>query len=419
MKKTISIILTLVLLFSALPLTALTAGAYEGYTQENICTWWDGKDIKFHTVDGAETYTFTFRRVLPYSDVSYETVSQNNISFKITNGQPDGFSVDGLVNPNFPALNAVKLSDGIITISVEKWLDQINANFAYTYFIIAYDQSLNEITEIQSDYVWGKDLKNGYKGVGGIVKLSGITDEGDAGIGSWITAEVTDCNIPVSKLQYTWKFFNRKTIDHYGELYGPRGTVIPGSGNDTTLKGADDSLIGNCACLVVTAEGYDGAFYSPMYCYTSEIKNISGTATSYLDTSVGATLLLFRKNVGFEVFDSYAVASKIDGSYHFSNLAAGAYRLTALKDNHVPRSYTITPSSNSKLDVKIHPIGDINGDGIVSTLDFGRANSHARGKSTLEGYEFDCADVTGTDKTVTTADTGKINSHARGKSKLW
>ena len=62
--------------------------------------------------------------------------------------------------------------------------------------------------------------------------------------------------------------------------------------------------------------------------------------------------------------------------------------------------------------------GDINGDGRVNTSDVGKANSHAKGTSTLTGYDFACADVNG-DGRVNTSDVGKINSHAKGTNKLW
>ena len=81
--------------------------------------------------------------------------------------------------------------------------------------------------------------------------------------------------------------------------------------------------------------------------------------------------------------------------------------------------YTVTVGAeNVTQDVKIHLKGDINGDGRVNTSDVGKANSHAKGTSTLTGYDFACADVNGDGK-VNTSDVGKINSHAKGTNKLW
>lgn len=63
-------------------------------------------------------------------------------------------------------------------------------------------------------------------------------------------------------------------------------------------------------------------------------------------------------------------------------------------------------------------IGDINGDGQITTADVGLANSHAKGVKLLSGEKFNLADVNGDGK-VSTADVGMINSHAKGVKKLW
>ena len=105
--------------------------------------------------------------------------------------------------------------------------------------------------------------------------------------------------------------------------------------------------------------------------------------------------------------------------YSIEGVAAGTYTMKVMKNNHVTREYTVTVgSSNVVQDVKIHLKGDINGDGRVNTSDVGKANSHAKGTSTLTGYDFACADVNG-DGRVNTIDVGKINSHAKGTNKLW
>ena len=105
--------------------------------------------------------------------------------------------------------------------------------------------------------------------------------------------------------------------------------------------------------------------------------------------------------------------------YAIERVKPGAYTLRATKANHVAREYKVAVGDSDVVrNVKLHPIGDINGDGRITTIDFGKANSHARGKSTLEGYEFKCADVNA-DSKVTTVDSARINAAARGKTSLW
>lgn len=103
----------------------------------------------------------------------------------------------------------------------------------------------------------------------------------------------------------------------------------------------------------------------------------------------------------------------------FDSVAEGSYTMRISKKNHVTRDYSVTVSEDTERSAKLNPLGDINGDGQVTNLDFARANSHAKGVVTLTGYELKCADVVKNDGEVTTMDAGRINSHVKGVSKLW
>lgn len=63
-------------------------------------------------------------------------------------------------------------------------------------------------------------------------------------------------------------------------------------------------------------------------------------------------------------------------------------------------------------------LGDVNGDGKITTADVGLANSHAKGVKTLTEDQFVRADVN-RDGKITTLDVGMINSHAKGIKLLW
>ena len=89
------------------------------------------------------------------------------------------------------------------------------------------------------------------------------------------------------------------------------------------------------------------------------------------------------------------------------------------KKDHATRTYEITVAGAAVTqDVKIHLLGDINGDGDVTTVDAARVNSHAKGKTLLTGYEFSCGDING-DGDITTVDAARTNAHAKGKSLIW
>lgn len=106
-------------------------------------------------------------------------------------------------------------------------------------------------------------------------------------------------------------------------------------------------------------------------------------------------------------------------TYDIPEVAPGTYTMQVSKKNHVTREYTVTVSGDAVTqDVKIHLMGDINGDGRISIGDINQANLHAKGKKILLGYELACADING-DGRVTTSDVNKMNLHNKGKSLLW
>ena len=122
-----------------------------------------------------------------------------------------------------------------------------------------------------------------------------------------------------------------------------------------------------------------------------------------------------RVIASLETTDHYNV-----GYYSIRFVPEGVYTMYVSKKNHVTRKYRVSVSGgNKEVDVQLNPLGDINGDGEITPIDFARANSHARGVSLLEGYALSCADVIGDDGEVTPADAARINSAARGVSPLW
>lgn len=112
-------------------------------------------------------------------------------------------------------------------------------------------------------------------------------------------------------------------------------------------------------------------------------------------------------------------SGKYTATYEIPEVAAGTYTMKVSKKNHVTREYTVTVTSGAKTqNVQIHLMGDVNGDGKISTADVLKANSHAKRVDLLTGYEFLCADVNG-DGRISTADVNKINSHTKKVEFLW
>lgn len=149
--------------------------------------------------------------------------------------------------------------------------------------------------------------------------------------------------------------------------------------------------------------------------------SITGTTESFLEESDNTSIILSKKSGDNYALQGIRTVSGNSGTYGFTGLSNGQYKLSVRKKNHVTREYNVTILLGSKTqDVVICPIGDINGDGNVSTVDYGMANSHARNKVKItDPYKFDCGNVAGDDDKITTVDAGRINSHARNKVSLW
>ena len=167
---------------------------------------------------------------------------------------------------------------------------------------------------------------------------------------------------------------------------------------------------------VTDAEGREGNVCSICKCYVVEgSATVSGTVTSYLSETETVTVQLLQG-------DTVKYTTTCTGntaSYSMSGVAAGTYTLRISKANHVTRDYTVTVASgNVTQDGKIHPVGDITGDGQVNIFDLVKVNNHTKSKTPLTGYEFLCADITGEGK-VNIFDLVKVNNHVKSKALLW
>lgn len=158
-----------------------------------------------------------------------------------------------------------------------------------------------------------------------------------------------------------------------------------------------------CATAEFTVNIYSGSSYS-----------IGGSLRTFGNTDERVTIKLLQ--------DEEVIASveTNDGLYRIENVLSGTYTLEVSKPNHVTRIYEITVDGEDVTqDVKIHLLGDVNGDGKVNTIDVNKVYAHVRETNQLAGYELKCANVAGTDATVNTVDVNRIYAHVKGTNLLW
>ena len=112
-------------------------------------------------------------------------------------------------------------------------------------------------------------------------------------------------------------------------------------------------------------------------------------------------------------------ASGKEGTYSIVDVAAGTYTLKVSQLNHVTREYTVTVGEEDLTqDVKIHLIGDIDGNGKVNVGDVSKLNSHLKSTSKItDEYMLLCANVNG--GSLNMGDTAALYGHIRSTKPLY
>ena len=185
----------------------------------------------------------------------------------------------------------------------------------------------------------------------------------------------------------------------------------------------DGIELGNDAWELATKTVGDKVYYSgfsvriPCWAEGSG-RTVSGTITTFIDDTDAVTVTLTREG---DSSPSYAkVVYGNSAAYKFDSVAEGTYIMSVSKKNHVTRTEKVVVGATTVTkNMKVHPTGDINGDGKITTLDYMKVNAYVKGTVTLTEYELKCADVIGTDGKVTTADAMRINAHVKGTKLLW
>lgn len=159
----------------------------------------------------------------------------------------------------------------------------------------------------------------------------------------------------------------------------------------------------------------DSDYYYFMVTEPQQIDSVDlrGTITSFGVADDEVTVQLMQEN------EEVAKVKTTDGTYHLSGVISGEYTLVVFKWNHVTRTYSLTVSNEDvTLDVKIHLIGDVDGNGKINTGDVAKLNAHLKGSNKLtDEYMIQCANVNS--GSLNMGDTAALYSHIKGTKKLY
>jgi len=160
-------------------------------------------------------------------------------------------------------------------------------------------------------------------------------------------------------------------------------------------------------------EGDDFPEFIPLDAFT-----LTGALTTYLSATDAVTLSLFAPDT---TEPAYTITLAGDAKeYKFDAVAPGTYTMVVEKKNHVTREYEVViGEEDATQDVKIHLIGDLDGNGKVNTRDWNAVRDHINKSAVItDSYMFACADIDGNGK-VNTRDWNAIRDHINKSNPLW
>lgn len=153
------------------------------------------------------------------------------------------------------------------------------------------------------------------------------------------------------------------------------------------------------------------------------MQNYGGTVTWVAEGDPGVTLsgtaakgAVLTLSQGETVLETVTVEG---GSYCFYKLQPGIYTLTASATNHVTRTYSLTVTAEDLTqDVKLHLIGDIDGNGFVNMGDVSILYAHIKGsKKQTDEYRLLVANING--GSLNLGDFSTLYAHITGTKKLY
>lgn len=153
------------------------------------------------------------------------------------------------------------------------------------------------------------------------------------------------------------------------------------------------------------------AYYT---CPDSLVGNtISGNITAF-DNAESVTIQLIEEGASEPAYESYGRED-----FSISGIPNGRYTMVVRKKNHVPRSYDITVGEGRlNVDIKLHLIGDIDGNGKINVGDVSKLNSHLKGTNKItDEYMLLCANVNG--GSLNMGDTASLYAHIKGTKLLY
>lgn len=242
-------------------------------------------------------------------------------------------------------------------------------------------------------------------------------------MGEWITETEATCieNGSEYKICNNCDYSETQVIDAVGHSHIPSVTdpTCTAQGYTTYTCECGDTYVGD----YFLAKGHRWSNWETTVEVTADTDGEQTRKCTACGTT--ETRIIYRTSIIITVTDANGDVIKKEiinediTEISFNDLADGEYTLKVEKADYVTREYTVTSIENEAYcEMKLHRIGDINGDGKISVLDYTSVLKYVKKTSSLDGYAFDCADVNGDGK-ITILDYTKLLKHVKKTELLW
>lgn len=126
---------------------------------------------------------------------------------------------------------------------------------------------------------------------------------------------------------------------------------------------------------------------------------------------------IISKTSGETIFEATAEGENVE--YKFPEIEPQECKVIVSKSNHVKREYDLSIGYGEVvLETRINLLGDVNGDGSITTADFAVAAFNVNQTVKSEGYDFELLDINGDGK-VNMLDLSRIVAHIQQKKLIW
>ncbi|MBQ7956895.1 MAG: hypothetical protein IJ279_02565 [Clostridia bacterium] len=146
----------------------------------------------------------------------------------------------------------------------------------------------------------------------------------------------------------------------------------------------------------------------------------TGTVQSFAtSTDNGDELTTIELIADGEVKYSTTVAGVGTQNFLIEGVEAGTYTVKVSKKDHATREYELVVADEAiEEELKIHLLGDIDGNGRLMVTDYAAILRHVKKAATLEGYAFTCADIDGNGRIMVT-DYAAVLRHVKKTALIW